>query len=989
MGHHHTHGDAPDPGTPSRRDFLKLAGFSLAAVALPGCSRSEELAATFLMKPEEVTPGLAERYAAACSGCDAGCGLLVTVRDGRPIKVEGSADHPLNQGRTCPIGQASVLEVYDDQALRTPRLAGKETTWERLDAAVTQALAEARANGRGVRVLTGTQSGPGEQAAVRALLAGHADARHVMVDTPSCSALRKAYAAFLGAPRLPRYRLENAHELLAVDADFLGTWLSPVEMTRGYTAARRLEVGRAFCHHTHVEARVSLTGGCADRRIRMHPAQMLATIDTLADLVAQAQGGRAPWEHGDNGTDAAPWLRETAERLVKAPRGRALVLCGRDDVGTQQRVAWLNHALGADDAALAHRTIDLAYPSQQALGDDDELLTLLADLERGAVDVLVIAGTNPVHDHPEGERFRAALGRVKLTVAVTRQLDATASAATAVAPMPHALASWSDAEPVHGLLTLGQPTLAPWGQERPLLESLAAWRGAPQGAREQLREAWRATVFPLVEGAASFESWWARCVHDGHAVVPREPLPVAWREKAELTAPVSPPRGLLAIVHPTVALRSSRHAHNPWLQELPDPLTKVSWDNAACLAPATAARLGAGDGDVVRVTRGKDVVELPVSVQVGQAEDTVALGRGYGVLGTDRFAKVGPTWLEGEPTVATGEPVGVRTEALLGEPVVDIVRAGRRRPLARAQIYDRLDVPAHLAPRGQARRPHVQHTTLAAWREEPGAGAPHAHPDSGSLWDDDHAYEGAHWGLAIDLARCTGCAACVVACQAENNIPVVGRDEVRRQRDMHWLRIDRYFEGDGDDLSVSHQPMMCQQCDNAPCETVCPVLATVHSEEGLNQQVYNRCVGTRYCSNNCPYKVRRFNWFEYWQGSELAHLVLNPDVTVRTRGVMEKCTFCVQRIQARKAEAARSGTTWSDGDIQTACMQVCPAEAVVFGDMNDPQSAVSRAGAMPRAYRVLDELGVRPSVSYLRRVTDRESAPGSSPDAAARESHHD
>jgi molybdopterin-containing oxidoreductase family iron-sulfur binding subunit len=436
------------------------------------------------------------------------------------------------------------------------------------------------------------------------------------------------------------------------------------------------------------------------------------------------------------------------------------------------------------------------------------------------------------------------------------------------------------------------------------------------------------------------------------------------------------------------------HAYNPWLHELPDPISKVTWDNYACLSATAASRLGVSDGDVVRLETSAggerpSVLELPVFVQPGQHDQVVGVALGYGSLLSQRFANIGPAWLQARPTVGADGMVGKNAAPLLAwvdgslrfiQDGVRLTRTADRHPLASTQSYYQITVPQHLALPGQETRPIIRETTLADFRKEAQAGAGekpgrHSGADTEDLWPDDHPTTGRpRYGMVIDLNACTGCSACVVACQAENNIPVVGKDEVSRHREMHWLRIDRYFTERDGNVDVAHQPMLCQHCGNAPCEVVCPVLATVHSADGLNEQIYNRCVGTRYCANNCPYKVRRFNWFDYAHDDLLQNLVLNPDVTVRSRGVMEKCTFCVQRIQEAKIEAGRLGRVVRDGDTQTACQQSCPAQAIVFGDLNDPKSRVSRLAASRRSYQVLGELNIRPSVSYLTLVRNRPAS---------------
>jgi molybdopterin-containing oxidoreductase family iron-sulfur binding subunit len=526
-----------------------------------------------------------------------------------------------------------------------------------------------------------------------------------------------------------------------------------------------------------------------------------------------------------------------------------------------------------------------------------------------------------------------------------------------------------------------------------VLESLAAWMGKPQTAYALVREQWEKEVFPRQAGQAAFQEFWDQTLHDGFAQVKPRAVKTGTFDPATVRlAPHAdrPPEGTYSLLlYSKVGMPDASHAYNPWLHELPDPISKVTWDNYACLSPAAAAALGVTDGDVVRLeTAAAGALELPAFVQPGLHDQVVAVALGYGSRLSERFANIGPPWLQAGPTVGSDGLVGKNAAPLLRflngslrftQDGVRVSRTGAQHPLASTQGYYKITVPPHLAIPGKERRPIIQETTLADARAT-GARAVSLpvieKPDKPTaptedLWPEDHPITGPRWGMVIDLTACTGCSACVVACQVENNIPVVGKDEVRRQREMHWLRIDRYYTEHEGGVDVAHQPMLCHQCGNAPCEVVCPVLATVHSAEGLNQQVYNRCVGTRYCANNCPYKVRRFNWFDYAHDDLLHNLVLNPDVTVRSRGVMEKCTFCVQRIQEAKIEARRLGQPLRDGDLQTACQQSCPAQAIVFGNLNDPKSRVARLAAGPRSYRVLEELNVKPAVSYLTLVRNR------------------
>ena len=961
-----------------RRTFLKTAGFAMLAA---GCARPPvEKAIPLLVQPEELVPGTNLWYASACAGCAARCGTLVKCRDGRPIKLEGNPAHPLSRGGLCAVGQASLLGLYDSRRLAAPVLHGKPVAWPEVDVAVGAGLHAARR----MRLLTDTLASPTEERAVRRFLAAHPGARHVVYDPLSCSALLDAHQQLFGLRVLPRMRIERATAVVAFDADFLGTWISPVEATAGYAQARDLSgTPPRLLWHAQIESRLSPTGARADRRWTVLPGEIPLALAHLAARLLPAAGMSLELSGLEPSPLPAAALDELAARLAAA-RGSSLVLCGSNSLAAQTLVAAINQALGNYG-----RTLDLEQPSLQRQGDDRALAQLIEELERGAVDALLVRGVNPVYDLQQGTSLRAALAQVPLVVSFAERVDETAAAAHAVCPEPHTLETWRDAEPVAGLVTVMQPALRPLGSTRAFCESLAAWSGAPRSAYEQVRDTWREDVLPRVPGASDFEGFWTAALDRGFVEArptPPAPRPFDVSQVQVARSAERPAPGQLALVaYPKISQLDGRHAHNPWLQELPDPVSKATWDNYAALAPSTAAELGLQTGDVVRVAAaGTPPVELPVLVQPGQHPRTVAVALGYGRAGTDRFADVGPRWWFGKRTVAVGGTVGANAAPWLrleadglryDRVAVEIEKTGRSRPLATTQRYDSLDVPAGLAPPGGVHRPIAQETVLAAYRGNPRAGAPEGEAESGApadLWP--AAAPGAHrWGMAIDLNACTGCSACAISCQAENNVPVVGRDEVQREREMHWLRLDRYYaEGPGGEVDVAHQPMLCQHCGHAPCETVCPVLATMHSSEGLNQQVYNRCVGTRYCANNCPYKVRRFNWFDYPHEDPTANLALNPDVTVRSRGVMEKCSLCVQRIQAGKIAATTRGTPLRDGEIKTACEQSCPARAIVFGDLADPQSRIAAQARDPRAYRALEELGVQPSIFYLRRVRNRD-----------------
>jgi Fe-S-cluster-containing dehydrogenase component/anaerobic selenocysteine-containing dehydrogenase len=966
----------------ARRDFLKAAGFVFAGGML-GCSRAPvEKAIPYLIQPEEITPGRAAWYASTCGGCSAGCGVLVKTRDGRPVKLEGNPEHPWSRGGLCAVGQASLLGLYDSLRLKNPILNGREATWEEVDAFVTDRLSKAR--GGAVRFLSGPTTSPTLRASIQRFLGGFRDGRHVVYDSLSTSAILDAHEHTHGVRVLPRYHFDRADVIVSVDADFLGTWISPVEFTRAYTAGRNADSAPPrFSHHVQFESRLSLTGAKADRRVAIAPGEAGVVLTGLAARVAR-QAGAA---FGEMETREEPGLSRLLDDLASrlwANRGRSLVVSGAQQLSAQTLCNFLNHLLANYGA-----TLELEKPSYQRQGDDRDLQGLVAELNEGKVAAVFIEGVNPVYDLPQGEALARALERVPLVVSIAERQDETAAFAHVVAPDHHPLESWGDAEAVAGTVSLFQPAVNPLGGTRSALESLAVWSGTPKSSYDILREFWQAAIFPRQKQEKSFEEFWDHSVHDGFAEV--EPTRIQPRPfNAAVVRPASPPHAATGgaftlVLYPKVSMLDGRHAHNAWLHELPDPVTKVTWDNYACLSPAAASRLGVQDGDVVRIElpdgTGAKSLELPALIQPGQHDSTVAVALGYGRMGTERFARVGPRWLFGRTSVGPQGRVGKNTAPLAlsaDGPIqyernsVRIVKTGAKYALASTQEHHSLSAPRHVAPRQTEPRPIVQEMTLASLLSGQGdRTAPNGHDAHPQLWPDDHPYRGHRWAMAVDLSACTGCSACVVACQAENNIPVVGKDEVRRQREMHWLRVDRYYAESSGGVDVAFQPMMCQHCDTAPCETVCPVLATVHSEEGLNQQIYNRCVGTRYCANNCPYKTRRFNWFDYPREDGLQNLVLNPDVTVRSRGVMEKCTFCVQLIQEAKIESKRTGAKLTEGSIRTACEQSCPAGAIVFGDLNDPTSRVARLAASGRAYRVLEELNFRPAVHYLKLVRHR------------------
>ena len=941
----------------NRRDFLKVMGGSFAALAA-GCGNPPlDKIIPYSEKADGAVPGLARWYASTCGGCAAACGVLVKSRDGRPIKMEGNPDHPLSRGGLCSRGQATVLDLYDSERLKAPLLAGAPSDWSAVDAAVLKGLSDARRRGKKIRLLSQTVPSPSFDAAA-ALFCSRFGAERVVYDSVGADAILEAHRRTHGRAVLPHYRFEAARAIVSFDADFLGTWISPVEFTKSWAGKRKPDDGfEGMSWHAQFEPRMSVTGANADLRIPVRPSEELATAVALGRALAKRLNWSGPVPAAAGKTSVSPdILRQTADTLAIS-HGAALAISGSSDPAVQVAVNWLNEMLGSYG-----RTVDISRPSFQRRGEAGALERLIAEMERGEVGALLVADANPAYDHPRAAAFAVAAKKVAFVASLSQRRDETALLAHAVAAAPHALESWGDAEPAAGVHSLIQPLIEPLHASRAPLESLLAWAGRPATAHDFVREQWREKIYPRQKVGKSFDAFWDAALQRGAVTTePSAGAKAAFRSSAlsalKTERPAAPADAFELAAYASLSLFDGRQANNPWLQELPDPITKAAWGNLALFSPADAKRLGLEDGRMVRLSNGKDSVDLPACLQPGQADGVVAAALGYGRTAAGPIAANEPT--RKMLPIEHENPGGADVYPLSRRPWLKVSVLSATTVLSKTQTYDSETVPF-----SGVTRPIVLETSLQDYYKLPTPEPVKDDPDVG-MWP-KHEYPGIKWGMAVNLSSCTGCSACVVACQAENNIPVVGKAEVRKGREMHWIRLDRYYDEEKtpENPNVVFQPMLCQQCDDAPCETVCPVLATVHSTEGLNMQVYNRCVGTRYCANNCPYKVRRFNWFDYAHQDLLQNLVLNPDVTVRERGVMEKCTFCVQRIYTAKSAAKSEDRGLKDGDVTPACAQSCPAEAIVFGDMNDPNSKVTRVARENHSFRVLQELGTGPSVFY-------------------------
>ena len=980
-------------GDTSRRDFLKLMGFSVAAASLAACEAPVRKAIPYVNKPVDVDPGVANYYASTFVNGSDYASIVVKTREGRPIKIDGNKLSEITQGGTSAQIEASVLSLYDKQRYEAPSIGGKKASWQDVDNAVVSGLEKAVAADKRIALVSNSVFSPSTLRAIELIKAKYAGVEHIQYDAISYSGMILANQKSFGVTAIPTYNFDKAKTIVSFDADFLGTWINHSLFNRQFATTKRIEGDHADISRLYsFESNLSLTGANADYRTPIKPSQLPAYVANLYNLLAKKAGLASV---------TAAKIRDTAN-LSKAAndlwksKGKSLVVCGYNDESTQVLVNAINSMLTAYG-----KTIDLSKPLNNIKGDDAKLASFASDLNQGSYGAVIFLDSNPVYNSAFGGSIKEGLSKVGLTVSTSTAKDETSSVASVVAPNNHFLESWNDFEPVKGSFSFSQPTIRNIFDTRQVGQSLLTWAGVQKDYLTFLKEDWK-KQFTAQTKYSSFDSFWDSLLHDGVYTIPPSEV-----TEFSFSGDVDSAANLLKSfkgsdvelkLFSTIALGDGSFANNPWLQEMPDPITKSCWENYVTVSTKHAQELGIKTGYLetqkVKVTVGNKSFEAPVVVQPGQAYKSVGLALGYGRTVAGRVAdNVGVNaypFLSLKSGTASSVVTGVSVVAISGD-------------------YQVAQTQTHHTYMG--REQVVQETTVDGfhknedWRHQPVIHTSKGHktPQDISLWK-GHEYPNHHWGMAIDLNTCTGCGSCTIACQVENNVPVVGKEEVLNRREMSWLRIDRYYSSDSKDdwtemekpsenPEVVFQPMMCQQCNNAPCETVCPVAATTHSSEGLNQMTYNRCIGTRYCANNCPYKVRRFNWFKYHDNvqfpdntamnNDLGKMVLNPDVTVRSRGVMEKCSFCVQRIQAGKLDAKKEGRRPADGEIDTACASACPSEAITFGDLKDPNSKVSKLleiehtehGAKAhnkRAYHVLEDLRVDPNVWYLTKVRNKD-----------------
>lgn len=988
----------------SRRDFLKFLGFSVTAASLAACETPVIKSIPYLNKPEEIIPGVANWYATSYYDGNDFASILVKTREGRPIHINPNKSTGLTAGGINARINSSVLSLYDGERLKGPKAKGEDITWEKADADIASELNKIAAEGGSIRVLTNTIISPSTKQAIGEFLSKYPTAKHITYDTISYSAIRKANENCFGKAVIPSYDFSKAKVIVSIGADFLSGWLNSIVYVPQYAKTRNPN-GEWMSRHFQFETNMSLTGSNADVRVPVKPSEQGKVVLALYNAIATKAGLSVAVNVNLPYDDT---IKKAADELWAA-KGASLVVAGSNDINVQTLVNAINAALSNYGS-----TIDLNNALLTKQGDEKEVTELVKEMNSGSVKALFIYGVNPVYSLPNGNEFEAGLSKVKLSVSFADRVDETASNVHYILPDNHFLESWNDYQPSTNLYALAQPTISPLFNTRQAQQTFLNLAGINTDYYSYMKSVWEKSVFNQQSNDLIFESFWNTTLHNGGLVlntVASTDVTFAGDVNSAASKVVASKGGDFELaLYIKEGMGDGQQANNPWLQEFPDPISRVSWDNYATMSPKQMNEMGLsllerGDymASVVEITVNGKSIKLPAYPQPGQAYGTIGIALGYG------RTKVGKA----------GNNVGQNAFPLItleGECFdydnysITVSKTDEKHEIAATQTHHTM-----------MGREIVKETTLSEYKKDPKSGnaqlllATHKGNEPLSdvnIWN-EHPVEhvGHRWGLAIDLNTCIGCGACVTACHSENNVPVVGKEEVRRSRDMHWLRIDRYYTSDmtkekgkeeglgqiemfslmeraSENPKVAFQPVMCQHCNHASCETVCPVAATTHSNEGLNQMAYNRCIGTRYCANNCAYKVRRFNWFNYIGNSkfadvnpaqdDLGRMVLNPDVVVRSRGVMEKCTMCVQSIQAGKLKAKKEGRKVVDGDIETACSAACPTHAIIFGDLNDKGTEVSKGSkaseraADSRAYILLEEVGTKPNVYYLTKVRNTE-----------------
>lgn len=979
----------------NRRDFLKYFGFSVAAVTLAACNKTPvKKAIPYAEKPANVTPGVPLYYASSSVSDYAGTPMLVKVREGRPIKFEPNTEASFFGAGLDALSHASILSLYDTNRLKGPQAtsARAASDWETTDKAIIADLEKTNSAGKKIALVTRNTTSVVLNEAINKFKAKYSNTEVVAHESISYSGILRANEKSFGSAVVPTYHFDKADVIVSFDADFLGTWLDSNRNQTNYTANRVPKDGKMSKHY-QFEGLMSLSGANADVRLPMRPSKTGLHLLKLYNLLTG---------NGTDGEDLAGNTIKKAAEELNAAKGKALVVCGSNNEDDQLLVNAINVHLNSYGA-----TIDIANTYNGAKTDEKDFIAFTKEVKSGAYGAAIFIDANPAY---ADANFASALGQIGTKISNALTSDETARACDYLTPNTHILESWDIKEPYKGMFVMNQPTISPVFDGRNTATSLLAWAGEDVSTEDGFSHDYDLTreIFGSAVGG-DFDKAIEKGFVDKSSSSSSAP---------SFNATVSESIGKIKsrkstasdlVLYQKIALKDGTFGNNPWSHELPDPITKVTWDNYVTMSKPDADALGVDDDDVVKVSNGSFDISLPVVIQPGQVKGAYGIALGYG----RELPKTVQNDLRDCGTNAYPFVSYRNDSANYVVSNITVEKTGDVYELARTQTHNSIEG-----------RDIVREASLEEYNADPTAGNNFHKPAPISLWDEHDYKTGHHWAMAIDLNKCNGCSACIVSCSIENNVPIVGRDEVRRRREMHWMRIDRYYSfqatetkdlslsivngGDksleeGDYMSkekvmeayedatessdyyqyvkVAHQPMMCQHCNNAPCETVCPVLATTHSSEGLNQMTYNRCIGTKYCANNCPYKVRRFNWFKYNNNSkfdyhfsnDLGKMVINPDVTVRSRGVMEKCSLCVQRIQSAKLSAKRDNRKMDTDEFTVACAQTCSSNAIVFGDLNDANSEVSKLYKNQRGYHVVEELGTKPGVSYLTKIRNAES----------------
>lgn len=959
----------------ARREFLKLMGASVALASASCVRRPVQKIVPYNKQPEEITFAVPNYYTSSYFDGAEALGLLVKTREGRPIHIEGNPNHPLSGGAVSSRAQAAILNLYDPERLQkakrnllNEKRTNKETvdiSWDDLDTKVTEQLKKG-----GVALLTPSYNSPSTRAVVADFTAAFG-AQHVSWEPLATDDVALGQKISYGEEVVPFYQFDKAQMIVSIDADFLGAWGPATISTKQFGRARKNPENMNKL--VVFDSNYSLTGANADVRIKSKPSLQLDIVCGLIAELSAAGKVSAPGSLTQIGQGVATKLGIEAALFSKIAsdlwenRGKSIVVAGglptrtEESLALQVAVNYLNSVLGNDGVTISSQGLSAGQKSSYV-----ELMQLVQNMKDGKVKTLIIHRSNPLYSLPKEVGFAEALNKVEMIVYAGDRMDETASYCHMIATDNHPMENWGDAEIGRGVYSIQQPTIRPMYDTRSFQLSLMTWAYLLEKGSKRLttyetfhdfvKAFWKEEVAPQVARGKDFETFWSETLQKGFAGEVRNGSSRNFRsDSLSAVKKVLNQTGYEIVLYPTVQLGDGTLANVPWLQELPDPVTKIVWDNYASMSVKTAADLKLKEGQIVEISVSGKKMEVPVHIQPGLHDQVLAIAVGYG---RTHVGKVG-----NKVGFNSFELASLKNNSLVFSGILAEIKVTKK-------TYELACPQGHHTMEG---RQIVVEATLKDYMKQKDANI-HRHK-TWSMWS-GHQYTGHKWGMAIDLNVCTGCSACMTACQSENNIHVVGKKYVIQGREMHWIRIDRYYTGTPENAEVVFQPMMCQHCDNAPCETVCPVVATMHSNEGLNEMIYNRCVGTRYCSNNCPYKVRRFNWFNYAKLIEKpTHMALNPEVTVRPRGVMEKCTFCVQRIKSVKNKAKLEDRKIVDGDIKTACESSCPTNAIVFGDLNDPNSRVSQAFNLekePRAYAVLEEWHAAPSVRYLSKIRNND-----------------